>query len=98
MGLEVGADGSVYFGDDARFGRVRRLAPDGSVTTVAGGQPFNAADNGDGGLATAANLGNPQGLSLGADGSLYLSDTDRVRRVGPDGRITTVAGGGGFTA
>ncbi|HET6549463.1 MAG TPA: RHS repeat-associated core domain-containing protein [Solirubrobacter sp.] len=98
MGLEVGADGSVYFADDARFARVRRLAPDGSVTTVAGGHPFDASDNGDGGLATAANLNNPQGLSLGADGSLYLTDFDRIRRVGVDGRITTVAGGGGFSA
>ena len=98
MSVEVGPEGEVYFGDDARFARVRRVAPDGTVTTVAGGRPFDATDNGDGGAATEANLANPQGLALGPDGSLYLTGHYSLRRVGVDGRIITVAGAGGFSA
>ena len=99
MSVEVGPEGDVYFGDDARFARVRRVAPDGTVTTVAGGQPFDATDNGDGGPATEANLDNPQGARRWApDGSLYLTGHFSLRRVGVDGRIITVAGGGGFSA
>ena len=96
--VETGPDGEVYFGDDGKFGRIRRLDADGTVTTVAGGKPFDADDNGDGGPATAANLTNPQGISLGGDGSLYLTDFARIRRVAIDGTITTVAGGGGDSA
>ena len=97
--VETGPDGEVYFADDGKFSRVRRLDPDGTVTTVAGGRPLNADDNGDGGPATAANLHtNPQGLALGADGSLYLADFAQIRRVATDGTITTVAGGGGDSA
>ncbi len=91
--VEAGPQGEVYFGDDGRNPRVRRLDPDGTVTTVAGGKPYNE-DNGDGGPATAANFNNSQSLSLAADGSLYIGDHERVRRVSLDGVITTVAGGG----
>ena len=59
MAVEAGPEGEVYFGDDGRNPRVRRLDPDGTVTTVAGGKPFDADDNGDGGPATAANFNNP---------------------------------------
>ncbi len=97
--VETGPDGEVYFADDGKFSRVRRLDPDGTVTTVAGGRPLNADDNGDGGPATAANLHtNPQGLALGGDGSLYIADFAQIRRVATDGTITTVAGGGGDSA
>ena len=96
--VETGPDGEVYFGDDGEFGRVRRLAADGTVTTVAGGNTYGTDDNGDGGPATEANMNNPQGIALGADGSLYVADFDRIRRVSGDGTITTVAGGGGDPA
>ncbi|HEX6022606.1 MAG TPA: RHS repeat-associated core domain-containing protein, partial [Solirubrobacter sp.] len=92
--IEIGPEGELYFADNGRSPRVRRLDPDGTVTTVAGGNPFNA-DNGDGGPATEANLHTtPQALALGPDGNLYIGDFDRIRRVGSDGVITTVVGGG----
>ena len=49
---------------------------------------------GDGGLATQAGLANPHGVAFMADGGFVIadSDNDAIRRVWPDGRITTVAG------
>jgi len=92
-GIAVGVDGSVYFSE---FGnqRIRRVGPDGIITTVAGNG--TTVFSGDGGPATQASLYQPAGIALGTDGSLYISDTahNRIRRVGPDGIITTVAGNG----
>ncbi len=99
LAVEVGPAGEVYFGDSGGPGnKVRRIDPDGKVTTVAGAHPFDPDDNGDGGPAREASMSNPQGLSLGADGSLYIAEAQRVRRVSADGLITTVAGGGAGSA
>ena len=79
-------------------GRVRRVSPDGIITTVAGGG--NPADGlGDGGPATQARLIDPHEIAFGPDGSLYIADSSnhRIRRVSPDGIITTAAGNGGYS-
>ena len=93
-GLDIGQDGSLYITDQGNQ-RIRRVAPNGIITTVAGGG--NPADHlGDGLPATQASLSTPYDVAVGADGSLYIADYQhfRVRRVGPDGIITTVAGNG----
>ena len=86
-------DGSVLVA--VGFGyRVLRLAADGTVTTVAG----NGRDvfGGDGGPAVDAGVGFPEAVVGLPDGGFLLahSSPNRVRRIGPDGRINTVAGGG----
>jgi RHS repeat-associated protein len=83
----------VYFGGAA--GRIRKVAPNGTITTVAG-TGVNGF-SGDGGPATLARLNqSPEGLAIGRDNTLYVADTfnRRVRRVGTDGIITTIAGDG----
>ena len=90
-GVAIASDGSIYIAD-SDSNRVRRVGPDGIITTVAGNGIFGSG--GDGGPATQAQLGQPFGVALAPDGSLYIADyaNNRVRRVGPDGIITTVAG------
>ncbi len=99
QGLAISPDGSVYFADRCNH-RVRRIALDGTLSTVAGsGDPsylchdFNGASSGDGGPATQARVSFPTDVALGPDGSLYICESS-IRRVGTDGRISTFAGGG----
>ena len=92
-GIAFGPDRSLYFAD-WMYGVVRRIDPDGIITTVAGnGQPCWDWVCGDGGPATSAALGSPEYIAIAADGSIYFTDTGgmpALRKVGPDGIITTV--------
>jgi RHS repeat-associated protein len=95
LGVVVGPDGSIYIAD-ANNNRIRRVGPDGIISTVAGsGAP---GFGGDGEAAVSARLYNPYGVAVSADGSFYIADAEnhRVRRVAPDGIITTVAGNGAY--
>ena len=91
IGVAVGPDGSLYAGDYNAH-RIYRLKPGGAMEIFAGNG--TAGFSGDGGPATAAQLNFPQGLAMVPDGSLYIADVynNRIRRVGPDGIIQTVAG------
>jgi YD repeat-containing protein len=98
-GLALGLDGSVYVADQGNH-RVRRIAPSGLITTVAGTGTLGFA--GDAGQATQARLNRPQGLEVALDGTLYIADSNnnRIRKVAADGVITTDAGNGtaGYSA
>jgi sugar lactone lactonase YvrE len=91
--LAVGPDDAVYVAD-RDHNRIRRIAPDGTITTFAGGHDQGFA--GDGGPATAAALDNPAGMAFDAAGDLYFADSNnnRVRKIDRQGVITTVAGTG----
>ena len=85
-------DGSVLIAD-AEDHRVRRVAPDGTISAFAGSGA--SGNDGDGGPAVAASLVEPSYLSLEPGGSVLVADRAgaRVRRVNSDGTIATVAGG-----
>jgi len=91
QGFAVGPDGSLYIADSGNA-RVRKVSPDGIINTIAGtGTPGHS---GDGGPATAAMINGPWDVTLDTDGALYINEESYIRRVGPDGIITTVSGGG----
>jgi RHS repeat-associated protein len=95
-GVTVAPDGSVY-SVSPHADTVVRIAPDGTQAIVAG--TGVEGFSGDGGPATAAELGDPFGIRFAPDGSLYISEqaNNRIRKVAPDGIITTVAGDGSAT-
>jgi RHS repeat-associated protein len=82
--VAVGPDGSLYIAQTSND-LIRWVGPDEIITTVAGGG--HPADGvGDGGLATQAQLNQPQGIAVGPDGSLYIAEDSffgRIRRVIP---------------
>jgi uncharacterized protein (TIGR03437 family) len=92
-GIVVDPAGNLYIADAANH-RVRKVTPAGAISTVAGnGHPGFSGDNGP---ASAAQLNQPYDLALDAAGNLYIADygNQRVRAIGADGNITTVAGDG----
>lgn len=87
--LDLGPDGTLYISGG---NRVRAVTPDGIIRTVAGNG--SSTSSGDGGPATQAGM-QARGVFAAPDGSLYIADRNyRIRRVGPDGILTTVAGTG----
>ena len=99
MGLALDADGNLYVSDWFNH-RIRSIAPDGTVTTVAGSGPSGLYGDMVDGPAETARLFGPEGLTVDSKGNIYVADTlnDRIRRISPDGMVTTVAGGGPRTA
>jgi trimeric autotransporter adhesin len=91
--VAVDPGGNLYI-SDIRNNRVRKVAPDGTIATVAG--TGVGGYSGDGGAATAARLSSPGGLAVDARGTLYIADTgnNRVRKVDVGGTITTLGGNG----
>ena len=91
--VAVDDEGMLYISDSGNA-RIRRVGADGKIETVAGGGDPDVL--GDDGPATEASLGNPRGIALASDGTIYVADAanERVRRITPDGRILTAAGGG----
>ncbi|MCU1233779.1 MAG: repeat containing protein [Candidatus Solibacter sp.] len=92
-GLAIDARDNLYAAEFAGH-QVMKIAADGSPTTIAGtGVP---GFSGDGGPATQAQLQGPSGAAVLPDGTLYIADTtnNRIRRITPDGIISTVAGTG----
>jgi len=89
-GLWADPDGTVFWGDSG--GRLRKYDPEtGRVSTILGGTSVH-----DGGPEALAFICGPGGIDVGPDGSIYFADTwgQRVRAIGPDGIIRTIAGNG----
>ena len=92
-GLALDASGNLFVAD-TNNSAIRKIAPNGAISTVAGNGP--AGYNGDGIPAVAASLNVPQGVAVDPAGNLYIADTDnqRIRQVAPNGTISTFAGTG----
>lgn len=104
-GVAVDSAGNVFIADSGNS-RIRKVNPAGTITTVAGAPQVCQRSSllsactygfsGDGGPATSAFLNYPAGVAVDSAGNLLIADTDneRVRKVSPNGIITTVAGDG----
>ncbi len=91
--VAVDAAGDLFIADAGNF-VIRKVSPAGVITTVAGNGSYGYS--GDGGIATAAQLSNPEGVAVDSAGDLFIADAENnvIRKVSPAGVITTVAGNG----
>jgi uncharacterized protein (TIGR03437 family) len=91
-GVAVDSFGNVYIADSGD-NRIRKVDTTGTISTVAGP---GSGPLGDGGAATSATLSNPTDVAVDSAGNILIADkgNKRIRRVSPDGTITTIAGGG----
>lgn len=92
-GLAFDAAGNLFIADSGNHA-VRKIAVDGTITTVAGNG--NRGFSGDGGSARRARLNTPTALAIDSKGNLYIADTlnHRIRKVNRAGTIVTVTGSG----
>jgi sugar lactone lactonase YvrE len=89
-GVAVASNGNIYVADGYNH-TIRKIAPDRTVTTVAGSAGLSGSSDGTG---SAARFNNPQGIAVDQSGNIYVSDTDNstIRLVAPGGVVTTYAG------
>lgn len=92
-GLAFDNLGNLYVADNYN-NCIRKIDPSGIITTVAGNGI--SGFSGDGGLATSAQLANPQDVIFDSNNNMYISDgnNNRIRMVNSAGIITTIAGNG----
>lgn len=81
-------NGDLYYAD---YSLIRRLAPSGEITIVAG---VNGATGSNDGPSTSATFGGFLGLAIDADRNIYAADSEfhNIRKIAPDGTVTTLAG------
>jgi sugar lactone lactonase YvrE len=94
VAVTVDADKNIYVADSANH-RIRKITPDGTVTTLAGSDEVDLVD----GPISEAVFSNPTGIALAPSGVLYVADSAqmdphpvRVRAITPEGMVTTLAG------
>lgn len=90
-GIAIDENENVYVADFKNH-RIRKITPDGTVTTYAG---TGVAGSADGPIATAT-FNNPKGLVFDGAGNLYISEfgNDVIRKISPAGTVSTFVGGG----
>jgi hypothetical protein len=88
--LAVDQAGNIYVMDAGNF-TIRKVTPGGVVTTLAGQAGMSGATDG---VGNAARFGNCYGVAVDSVGNVYVADRDAqtIRKVTPDGLVTTVAG------
>ena len=91
QGVAVDTDGNVYVADYGGH-KIRKITPDGVVSTLAGSGTQGEAD----GSGTAAQFRSPQDVAVDASGNVYVADlqNEKIRKITPDGVVSTLAGSG----
>ncbi|MNK93459.1 Serine/threonine-protein kinase PknD [compost metagenome] len=95
-GLVLGSDGTLYIADSGN-NAIRKLSPDGTVSTLAGNSEFGYVD----GPAAAAQFNQPSDIAVDNHRNIYVVDTFNhvIRKITAEGNVTTLAGNiaGGFS-
>ena len=88
FGVAVDLSGNVYVADTANR-RIRKITPEGIVSTFAGGTRGS-----DDGIGTEAQFDHPYGVAVDSDGILYVADSlnHRIRKITSEGEVSTFAG------
>ena len=88
-GVAIDPRRRIHVADGGDSNRIRVISPDGTVSTLAGGREGFADGKGE-----AAAFHTPSGIALDHLGNLYVADTGNhaIRKIGPDGTVTTLAG------
>lgn len=92
-GIAVDASGNIYV-NDSNYGAVRKITPDGTTSTLAGGPkaPYVHFDGKAAGAELIAGLRDSRGLAIDAAGRLFFGDGSTIRCVFPEGKVTTIGG------
>ena len=90
QGIAVGPDGNLYVADYLNK-RIRKIVPSGyfPVTTFAGSGTFGTAD----GSAATAKFSYPKDIAFDSAGNMYVADNTSIRKITPDGTVSTFVGG-----
>jgi tetratricopeptide (TPR) repeat protein/sugar lactone lactonase YvrE len=89
-GVAVDGSGNLYVADSGNS-IIRKITPDGAVTTLAGSaHKYGSSD----GVGSQAQFFMPSGVAVDGNGNVYVADTTNktIRKITPDGVVTTVAG------
>ena len=88
-GITIDAAGNLYVTD---YEKIRKITPGAVVTTIAGGSTGGFED----GPVATAKFNNPKGIAIDAAGNIFIGDKTRIRKIGTDGFVITLAGTGDY--
>ena len=94
QGVATDSDGNVYVTDAFNF-TIRKITPDGTVSTIAGLAGVSGSADGAGADARFSHL---SGIAIDSAGNLFVADgfNHTIRKITPDGEVTTLAGSAGM--
>ena len=90
-GIAMDSTGNIYLSDSYN-NRIRKITPNGRVTTLAGQKKKGDRD----GIGAAASFMHPEGIALDNQGDIVVADmgNNKIRKITPEGLVTTIAGSG----